>query len=80
MATSDRGLIDVERFDLEPDRPIFHGLLGDVDPESLTGLSANDKVPYVLRLIEVGGLSARAAASSSRWATQLPRGRRWPVT
>ncbi|BDX33334.1 hypothetical protein TUM20985_38810 [Mycobacterium antarcticum] len=63
MATSDRGLIDVERFDLEPDRPIFHGLLGDVDPESLTGLSANDKVPYVLRLIEVGGLSARAAAS-----------------
>ncbi|MBJ7336156.1 Rv1355c family protein [Mycolicibacterium sp.] len=63
MATSDRGLIDVERFDLEPDRPIFHGLLGDVDPETLAGLSARDKVPYVLRLIEVGGLSARAAAS-----------------
>ena len=63
MATSDRGLIDVERFDLEPDRPIFHGLLGDVDPESLADLSAHDKVPYVLRLIEVGGLSSRAAAS-----------------
>ena len=26
-------------------------------------MTANDKVPYVLRLIEVGGLSARAAAS-----------------
>ncbi|TPG36733.1 Rv1355c family protein [Mycolicibacterium hodleri] len=63
MATSDRGLIDVERFDLEPDRPIFHGLLGDVDPETLADLSASDKVPYVLRLIEVGGLSSRAAAS-----------------
>ena len=63
MATSDRGLVDVERFDLEPDRPIFHGLLGDVDPDSLTSLSTRDKVPYVLRLIEVGGLSARAAAS-----------------
>ena len=63
MATSDRGLVDVERFDVEPDRPIFHGLLGDVDPESLAGLSTHDKVPYVLRLIEVGGLSARAAAS-----------------
>ncbi|MCV7424807.1 Rv1355c family protein [Mycobacterium yunnanensis] len=63
MATSDRGLVDVERFDLEPDRPIFHGLLGDVDPETLTGLSSGDKVPYVLRLIEVSGLSARAAAS-----------------
>ncbi|MDP9165234.1 MAG: Rv1355c family protein, partial [Actinomycetota bacterium] len=63
MATSDRGLVDVERFDLEPDRPIFHGLLGDVDPGSLASLSTRDKVPYVLRLIEVGGLSARAAAS-----------------
>jgi molybdopterin/thiamine biosynthesis adenylyltransferase len=63
MATSDRGLVDVERFDLEPDRPIFHGLLGDVDPTALAALSANEKVPYVLRLIEVGGLSARAAAS-----------------
>ena len=63
MATSDRGLVDVERFDLEPDRPIFHGLLGDVDPESLADLNAHDKVPYVLRLIEVSGLSARGAAS-----------------
>lgn len=63
MATSDRGLVDVERFDLEPNRPIFHGLLGDVDPATLVGLSSRDKVPYVLRLIEVGGLSARAAAS-----------------
>lgn len=63
MATSDRGLVDVERFDLEPDRAIFHGLLGDIDPNTLSGLSSTDKVPYVLRLIEVGGLSARAAAS-----------------
>jgi molybdopterin/thiamine biosynthesis adenylyltransferase len=28
METSDRGLLDVERFDLEPDRRLFHGLLG----------------------------------------------------
>ena len=32
-------------------------------PEALAGLSTHDKVPYVLRLIEVGGLSARSAAS-----------------
>ena len=30
MATSHRGMLDVERFDLEPGRPPFHGLLGDV--------------------------------------------------
>ncbi len=63
MATSDRGMIDVERFDLEPDRPIFHGMLGDVDTIELAGLSGPEKIPYVMRLIEVGGLSARAAAS-----------------
>ncbi|BBZ27661.1 hypothetical protein MMAD_19560 [Mycolicibacterium madagascariense] len=63
MATSDRGMVDVERFDLEPDRPLFHGMLGDLDPATLAGLSGPEKVPYVMRLIEVGGLTARAAAS-----------------
>ena len=31
MATSHRGMLDVERFDLEPERPPFHGLLGGVE-------------------------------------------------
>ncbi len=34
MATSDRGLVDVERYDAEPGRPIFHGLLGDIDAKT----------------------------------------------
>jgi molybdopterin/thiamine biosynthesis adenylyltransferase len=63
MATSDRGLIDVERFDLEPDRPLFHGLLGTVDVAALSALSSQQKVPHVMRLVDVTGLTARAAAS-----------------
>jgi molybdopterin/thiamine biosynthesis adenylyltransferase len=63
MATSDRGLIDVERFDLEPGRPIFHGLLGTVDTAELSGLSSQQKIPHVLRLVDVTGLSMRSAAS-----------------
>jgi molybdopterin/thiamine biosynthesis adenylyltransferase/nitroreductase len=63
MATSDRGLMDVERFDLEPTRPILHGLLGDVDWSLLTGLSMRDKVPYLLKCLEVAQSSPRAAAS-----------------
>lgn len=63
MATSDRGLIDVERFDLEPERPIFHGLLGEVDAASLAGLDSREKIPHVLRIIDGGNLSARGAAS-----------------
>ena len=63
MATSDRGLVDVERFDLEPDRPILHGLLGAVDTASLSTLASQDKVPHVLRILDASRLSARGAAS-----------------
>lgn len=31
METSDRGTLDLERFDLEPDRPLLHGWLGQLD-------------------------------------------------
>lgn len=63
MATADRGLMDVERFDLEPTRPILHGLLGDLDINQLSGLSSREKIPYVLRILDAVGLSARSAAS-----------------
>ena len=63
MATSDRGLIDVERFDLEPQRPILHGLLGDTDIAGLSGLSNREKIAHVLRIIDATSLSARGAAS-----------------
>ncbi len=63
METSDRGLLDVERFDLEPGREPFHGLLGPVGARDLVGLSTRDKVPHVLRILEPEALSARMAAS-----------------
>jgi molybdopterin/thiamine biosynthesis adenylyltransferase len=63
MATSDRGLVDVERFDLEPRRPILHGLLGELDINLLPGMSSRDKVPHILRHLEAEQLSSRIAAS-----------------
>lgn len=63
MATSDRGLVDVERFDLEPGRPILHGLLGDVDPAALSRMTSREKVPRMLRFLEAQQLSPRGAAS-----------------
>jgi molybdopterin/thiamine biosynthesis adenylyltransferase len=63
MATSDRGLVDVERFDLEPGRPIMHGLLGEVDPASLSRMTSGAKVPLLLRFLQAQQLSARGAAS-----------------
>lgn len=63
METSDRGLLDIERYDVEPDRPLFHGLLGDAQPSDLIGMSTHDKVPYVLRVLEPDHLSSVMAAS-----------------
>jgi molybdopterin/thiamine biosynthesis adenylyltransferase len=63
MATSDRGLVDVERYDLEARRPILHGLLGDVDVAGLAGLTDRDKIPHVLRILDGAELSPRGAAS-----------------
>ena len=63
MATSDRGLMDVERFDIEPSRPIMHGLLGDVNTARLANLSNEDKLPYALRVADASQVSSRMAAS-----------------
>lgn len=63
MATSDRGLLDVERFDIEPSRPLMHGLLGDLDVARLANLSNADKLPYALRMTDATRVSPRMAAS-----------------
>nr|WP_307718213.1 Rv1355c family protein [Rhodococcus tukisamuensis] len=63
METSDRGLLDVERFDLEPDRPLFHGLLGEVSSRSLAGLTSKEKLPAVLGILGADELSPRLGAS-----------------
>ena len=63
MDTSDRGLLDIERFDLEPQRPLFHGLVGDLMPGQLRGLSTEEKIPYVLKIIGEETISLRMRAS-----------------
>lgn len=63
METSDRGLMDVERFDREPERPIFHGLVRGVRAESLKGMTTFEKVPLVMQIHGRQTLSERMAAS-----------------
>ena len=75
MESNERGMLDVERYDVEPDRPLFHGLLGDAAPADLMGLSTHDKVPYVLRVLEPDQLSAVMAASMTEVGETLTT---WP--
>ncbi|MEJ7778735.1 MAG: Rv1355c family protein [Daejeonella sp.] len=63
MDTSDRGMLDVERFDLEPQRPLLHGTIDDVDPQTIKDLSTEDKIPVMLRMLGIENISLRAKAS-----------------
>jgi len=63
MDTNDRGMLDVERFDLEPSRPILHGLVGDLDPQKLTSLTNEEKIPIVLQMASAQNVSKRGKAS-----------------
>ncbi|MEO6851102.1 MAG: ThiF family adenylyltransferase, partial [Mucilaginibacter sp.] len=51
MDTNDRGMLDVERFDLEPQRPVLHGLADGLDPESIKDLTNQEKIPYILKIV-----------------------------
>ncbi|MHB1584105.1 MAG: Rv1355c family protein [Acidimicrobiales bacterium] len=75
METSDRGLFDVERFDLEADRPLFHGLLPELSSAEIAGLAPEAKVPYVLGILEPDQVSSRGAASLAEIGRTLAT---WP--
>jgi len=63
MDTNDRGMMDIERFDLHPERPILHGLAGDLDPDKIKDLTNEDKIPYILKMVGADTLSQRMKAS-----------------
>lgn len=58
MDTNDKGMLDIERFDLEPDRPLFHGRLPRIEgksiaqlAEELKELTMDQKVQYLVDII-----------------------------
>jgi hypothetical protein len=63
MDTNDRGMLDVERFDTDPQRAVLHGLADGLDPHNIKDLSNEDKIPYILRMIGADTISTRLKAS-----------------
>ncbi|WP_215223008.1 Rv1355c family protein [Echinicola shivajiensis] len=75
MDTSDRGMVDVERFDLDPKRPLLHGLAGNLKYEELSSLSNEEKVPFIGKMIGMETLSTRMKASFMEVGTSIGT---WP--
>jgi molybdopterin/thiamine biosynthesis adenylyltransferase len=64
MVNSEGGILDIERFDREPDRPIFHGLMPpEIDPLSLSDADLDTKVAFLLPIVGLENLSDRMIAS-----------------
>lgn len=64
MDTNDNGMLDVERFDLEPDRPIFHGRTPDLEKlskehlvEMLKDLTIEQKIGFLSQIIGMENVS-----------------------
>nr|WP_308801087.1 ThiF family adenylyltransferase [Streptomyces polyasparticus] len=75
MDANDRGLLDVERFDLEPDRPLFHGRAGDLSAHEVRGLAPADALAYLLRICDESRLSPAMTDALSRIGSTLSS---WP--
>ncbi|EME53035.1 ThiF family adenylyltransferase [Amycolatopsis decaplanina] len=75
MDCNDRGMLDVERFDLEPDRPLLHGLLGDIKSVDVTDLSRQEKVDLILAMVDADRISPELAASFGELGRTLSS---WP--
>lgn len=63
MDTSDRGMIDIERFDNEPEREILHGLVEGIDRLDLESLNQGERVHLSLQIAGGDSLSERMKAS-----------------
>ncbi|MCB9241685.1 MAG: Rv1355c family protein [Flavobacteriales bacterium] len=75
MDTSDMGLLDIERFDLEPEREIFHGLIQVDDLNALRNLTTDEKIPYLYSIIDETQMSTRLKGSLIEVGESI---RSWP--
>ncbi|MFN3529051.1 MAG: ThiF family adenylyltransferase [Bacteroidia bacterium] len=75
METSDRGMLDIERFDLEPDRPIFHGRLGDLPLFGIEKLGMPERMQYLMAIVGFQEVSERLRYSYSEIGKSLHT---WP--
>ncbi len=63
MDTSDRGMLDVERFDLEPQRPLFHGLVEELETIKLHQLTVQERMALLMKIVDFQSLSIRLKSS-----------------
>ncbi|MYS06500.1 hypothetical protein GTW71_08635, partial [Streptomyces sp. SID6041] len=75
MDTNDRGVLDVERFDLEPGRPLFHGRTGAVTAADVRDLDRDATLRLLLDIVDENMLSTAMTDALTRVGHTLSS---WP--
>jgi len=77
METSDRGMIDIERYDLNKSYPLLHGLINEeTSYEQLKSLkTSKEKLPFILPFAGLENISDRMAASALEIGSSITS---WP--
>jgi len=75
METNDRCMVDIERFDLEHDRMILHGLVSEADLVNLDNLSPQEKLGLVLKIVDKNKLSPKMLEAFAQIGKNI---RSWP--
>jgi molybdopterin/thiamine biosynthesis adenylyltransferase len=57
METSDRGVVDIERFDLEPNRSILHGLAGNLSFEEVKDFDRGQRIDLLTKIVDYANIS-----------------------
>ena len=57
MDTNDRGMLDIERFDLEPDRSIFHGMIDSFEENGIVKLTDDNRRQILMSIVSFDELS-----------------------
>ena len=63
MDCNDRGLLDIERFDQDPHRPLLHGRLGSLSADDLLDATVEDRIGLILAMVDAQRISPALAAS-----------------
>ncbi|MER6390547.1 ThiF family adenylyltransferase [Streptomyces sp. NPDC001523] len=75
MDTNDRGVLDIERFDLEPDRPLFHGRIGATTGADVRDLDRDEALRFLLDVVDEQRLSPAMRDALTRVGNTLSS---WP--
>ncbi|MGB8943303.1 MAG: ThiF family adenylyltransferase [Streptomyces sp.] len=63
MEANDRGLLDIERFDMEPHRPLFHGRIGETTAADVRQLDRAALTAFMMRAVGAERLSPAMTAA-----------------